>query len=87
MILLLTHDAAAFFLKYPPIRHCRLGDALRGERSDVDTIGDAGIEDIDQYEAKCCRQYRNVRKVQAARQTYERYKDYVAGQARKIPSM
>ncbi len=82
-ILLLTHDAAALLLEYPPIRRCRLGDALLGERSDVDTIRDASIEDINQHEAKCCRQYRNVRKVQAARQAYERYKDYVAGQVRR----
>ncbi len=74
-ILLLAHDAAALLLEHPSIRRCRLGDAPRGERSDVDTIRDAGMEDIDQHEAECCRQCRNVRKVQAARQAYERYKN------------
>lgn len=44
-ILLLVPDAAPVLLEQPSICRRRLGDALRGQRSDVDTICGAGFED------------------------------------------
>ena len=66
-IFLLALDAAPLLLEQHSIRCGRLGDALRGQPSDVDTIHDAGIEDIDEHEVERCRQHCNVRQVQAAR--------------------